>query len=57
MRPVVQRSSWCSVLHRPILMQRGEQSVDLPDGDLQDCFVVVGKRIGRGHLTSMFVMK
>ena len=28
------------VLYRSILMQRAEHSVDLPDGDLQDCFVV-----------------
>jgi hypothetical protein len=40
------------VRRRSILVQRTEQSVDLPNGDLQSGFVVAGKRIR--HLLSDF---
>jgi hypothetical protein len=40
-----------------ILMQRAEQAVDLPHGDLQHCFIVAGKKIGRQPPTPITSMQ
>jgi len=40
-----------------ILVQRSEEAVDLPDGDLQGCFIVAGKWIGHGLSTEIISIR